>query len=214
MAIAKVQGPFYNSGTTPLTKSFTNNPTTGNLMIAFAKGSTAATNASIPNWTLATSTLCTSSGWSALFYKVVGAGESKDVVLTWTSSAGTYIIIEEWSGLSATPLDQIADTDNTGSTVESRSSGTTSATTVADELCIAGFAMGNPVTSQSWSNSFTEEYGGPPTTLLIFLGSLIVTSTGTQTTTLSWTTARLTGGLIATFKGAATTWIPKIIMVD
>jgi hypothetical protein len=202
MAIAKVQSAVYNSRAgNDVTAAFVDTPTEGNLLIAFGRGPSAATNASISGWTLATSTLNTVAGWIVLFYKVAGAAESKNVTLAWTSSTDTRLIIEEWSGLSATPLDKVADLDNTGSTVTSKSSGTTDTTTVADELCIAAFSHGSTISDQSWSNSFTEEYGVAAG--LMYLGSKVVSSTGAQETTLSWTTARLTGGLIATFKGVS-----------
>jgi hypothetical protein len=43
----------------------------------------------------------------------------------------------------------------------------------------------------------------------------VVSSTGAQETTLSWTTARICGGMIMTFKGvsAGPTWTPKVIFI-
>jgi len=212
MAISKVQNAVYKSeADASVTVSFPNTPTEGNLMIALGKsGTNSYTNGSITGWALATGTRTGTTAYMGIWYKVAGAAESKDVTLDWTDSTNTLIAIEEWAGLTSTPLDQIANVDNTGP-VTSKSSGTTPTTTVADELCVAGFAMGGVVTNQSWSNSFTEELDQDS----FFLGSKIVSATGTQETTLSWTTARVCGGLIATFKGAsaAATWIPKVIMV-
>lgn len=216
MAIAKVQGVFNNRNAgTPVVASFTNTPTSGNLLIAAGWGATAQTNASITGWTMATWTKTAGANWEALFYKVAGASESKDVSLAWTGSSDTALIIEEWGGFTGTPtLDKIADVDTDGTDVTSRSSGTTAATSVAAELCIAQFGMNNTVTAQSWSNSFTEEKAFPVGALQFFVGSLIVAATGTYETTLSWTTGRKAGGLIATFMGvSAATWTPKVIMV-
>jgi len=213
MAISKVQNAVFGiDGGVDVSVNFPNTPTEGNLMIALCRGTQVATNASIPGWTQATSTESNDPDveFIVLFYKVAGAGESKTVTLTWTSSTVVNMIIEEWTGLSATPLDQIANVNAIATEAASRSSGTTPTTTVADELCIAGFAMNNSVSAQSWSNSFTEEYDYN----YLFLGSRIVSSTGTYETTLSWTTNRECGGLIATFKGAVTSaWTPKVIMV-
>jgi hypothetical protein len=203
VAISKVQGPVtaYTAGT-PLAASFANTPTQGNLLIALGKGSNVITNASISGWTLATSTLAGTTGTIGLWYKIAGAAESKDVSLVWTGSTSTFIGIEEWTGISSSPLDKVANTNSDGSTVSSRSSGTTAATTVADELIIAGFGMGNNVTAGSLTNSFTAEWA--LSGYQYYLASKIVSSTGAQETTMSWTTARLAGGLIATFKGGAT----------
>jgi len=211
MAISKVQNAVYiYEVDASVTASFLSTPTEGNLMIALGAGSTVVTgNASISGWTLATSTYADKCG---LWYKVAGAAESTDVTLNWTGSTSTHLVIEEWTGLSSTPLDKVANYYVAGP-VTSRTSGTTDTTTVADELCIAGFKVGNTVSAESWSNSFVLEYRDSPTPTFL-LGSRIVASTGTYETTLSWTTARYAGGLIATFKAAVTsTWIPKVIMV-
>jgi hypothetical protein len=153
MAIARVQAAVaaYYAGT-PVTASFPNTPTEGNLMWAFGQGDTNATNASISGWTLAISTRCASAKWAALFYKVAGASESKDVSLAWTSSTATYCIIEEWGSFAGTPtLDKTKNQDY-GASATSQTSGTTATTTAAAELCIAGFAMGSTFTSPSFSN--------------------------------------------------------------
>lgn len=210
MAIISIQKPsFADAVGTVVTSSFANTPDHGNLLIALGKsaGSVIA-NASITSgWILACSTLCVTGSTSiGLWYKIAGANESKDVTLTWTGSTRTDLIIMEWAGLSDNPLDQIKNTDDTGGTVTSRSSGTTSITVVANELCLAGFGMGGAISAESWSNSFTLEKRDSATPNVL-LGSLIVSITGTYETTLSWTTARKAGGLIATFKG----YTPKII---
>jgi len=213
MAISKVQNAVFIYETdASVTASFVSTPTEGNLMIALGRGSTdGSTRASISGWTNAVYTMTISTANTmGIWYKVAGASEPKDVTLDWTSSTTTYLAIEEWTGLMATPLDKVANVDNTG-LVTSKSSGTTDTTTVADELCLAGFGLGTIVSEETWSNSFTLEcvYNHK-----FFLGSRIVSSTGTYETTLSWTTSVLAGGLIATFKGATvSTWVPKVIMV-
>jgi hypothetical protein len=215
MAIARVQAAVqgYNTGT-PVTASFPNTPAQGNLIWAYGVGSTAATNASVSGWSPAISTQCGAAKWAALFYKVAGASESKDVTMAWTGSTATHCIIEEWGGFTGTPTIDKTKNQNYGASATTQTSGTTDATTVNDELCIAGFAMGNTFTSPSFSNSFAEEYKGPTGALLQTIASLVVSSTGTKETTCTWTTSRICGGLIATFMGvSASTWTPKIIMV-
>lgn len=215
MAIARVQTAVagYNAGT-PTAASFVGTPATGNLMWAYGSGTTAATNASISGWTLATSTQCGSTKWAALFYKVAGASESKDISLAWTSSTSTHLVIGEWGGFTGTPtLDKIAN-QNYGASATSQTSGTTATTTANDELCLAGFGMGNTFTSPSFSNSFLEEYKGPTGALLHAIAYLVASSTLAAETTCTWTTARICGGMMITFKGVVTvSWVPKIIMV-
>jgi len=213
MAISKVQGAFFRAEADgSVTCPFTDTPTEGNLMVAFCHGNAALINASISGWTLAVSTQCTGTFFATIFYKVAGAAESKDVTITWTGSTDTSIVIMEWTGLTATPLDQIANANYTGA-VNTKTSGTTATTTVADELCIAGFKMGNTTSAASWSNSFILENAHAEG--IFYVGSLVATSVWEAETTLSWTTDRYCGGLIATFKGvtAGVAYIPKVIMV-
>ena len=212
MAISKVQGAFSREELDgSVTCPFTDTPTEGNLMVAFCAGNTDIANASISGWTLATSAVYAGAGCLGVWYKVAGAAESKDVTITWTGSTVTSIVIMEWTGLTATPLDKIASA-NYDTAVHTKSSGTTATTTVADELCIAGFRMGNSTSAASWSNSFVLEKA--QASGFYYVGSLVATSAWGAETTLSWTTDRYCGGLIATFKGATvSTWIPKVIMV-
>jgi len=207
MAIARVQGPTSNTGASPTTVSFASNPTTGNLMVAIARTFTggASTNGSIPGWTRATGMRAGSSAYGGVWYKVVGAGESKDVVLTWTGSSETAMVIEEWGGFTGTPtLDKIANTDYT-SAAKSQTSGTCATTTAAAELCIAFFSMGSTAVTATWSNSFALEVTNAPT-YNFYLGSRVAAATWAAETTITWTdTARVCGGLIATFMGVSAT---------
>lgn len=206
MAIARVQGPRAGSTAgTPAVATYLSTPTSGNLLIAVIRGSTAASNASISGWTKAVNVLYSGAGEVVLFYKVAGAGESTSVSVAWTSSTQTDISIEEWGGFTGTPtLDKTASTATTGGAVASRSSGTTATTTDANELCIAAWAMGASVTaaSQSYTNSFVEE-SDIFASHYAFYASRVVTSTGTFESTEAWTTSRVCGGIIATFKGVS-----------
>jgi len=183
-----------------VTVSWNITPTAGNLLIAFGRGGSADSNASISGWTKAVGNQCTTTVYQAIFYKIAGVGEG-DVTLAWTSSTSTRLTIMEYSGIVTTsPLDKTAYTATTGSTVTSRSSGTTAATTVASELCMAFFITGDVISANSYSNSFTEEANQGD---IFFVASKIVSSMGVQETTMSWTTARLAGGCIATFKAVS-----------
>ncbi len=214
MAIpALIQGPFgISEGDASVTRSWVDStPIEGNLLVAVGRGTNAATNASISGWTQAVSALYGATGEVVIFYKIAGAGEG-DVTLDWTGSTGTTLAIEEWSNIDPVPLDQTAKTDNTGCGT-SRSSGTTPATTVADEVLIVGFAMGAAIStgSESYSNSFVDDLD-VAATHFCFIASKVVSATGAQECTISWTTTRVAGGVIATFKAkgdlVTVTWHP------
>jgi hypothetical protein len=203
MAIAKVQGPFYRGASADtVTTPFTNTPTEGNLLIAiistYASGTDGADG--VTGFTYCIRVAHGGTSYLAIYYKIAGASESKDVVGTWTASTALKMIVSEYSGIASAVLDKTAITAHTGSTVTSRSSGTTDTITANVELCIAAFATGNTTTSQSFSNSFTDEYSND--TNLIYQASLATSSAAAQETTMTWTTARYAGGCIATFMAA------------
>jgi len=104
-------------------------------------------------------------------------------------------VIQEWSGLVGPILDKVADVDDTGSAVTSRSSGTTATITNSEELLISGQAPSGTTSGESLSNSFTLSYG----INAMFMGYLVAAAAATYETTLSWTTSRQCGGCIATF---------------
>jgi hypothetical protein len=210
MAASKVQGSFNRSASAAtVTTPFTNTPTEGNLLIAWAKAAGVADILAISGWTKAISVQYgTSSGFGCIFLKIAGAGESKDVVLVATGSSNVALTIEEWTGLPSAVVDKTASTANSGG-VTSKSSGTTAATTADEELAIAICALGNTITSPSWSNSFTDEVQNGTGDISLIGASKILSSTGTQETTASWTTSRVAGAAIVTFKaGTVATPIP------
>jgi hypothetical protein len=191
-----VQGPLgVSEADGSVTKAWTSTPIEGNLLVAIGDGSSVIGNASISGWTLAQSVLCGTTHTTAIFYKVAGAGEGS-VTLDWTGSTSTTLTLMEWSNVNT--LDKVAKSDNTGS-VSSKTTGTTASTTANDELVVAALGVGNTVTSLTWSNSFTNRATGG---LLDYCATLVVSSTGAQETTASWTTARVAGACIATFKGS------------
>lgn len=197
-AIALVQSSATADGTTPVTSSFTNTPTSGNLLVCYAIGSTGIANASIANgWTLAVSALRGSTNTVSIWYKVAGASESKDVTITWTDSTFTTIKAFEYSGLTAPVLDKIANHDGDTMTT-SWSSGTTATTTAPIELCVAAFRVVAPVSAESWSNSFATVWKNDTNWNFIF-GSLVTSSAAAMETTISWTTSTKAAGAIATF---------------
>lgn len=165
-----------------------------------ARGSNDISNASLAGWSIAKSASYSSGvgGDLVIFYKIAGPGESKTVSLTWTSSTTTILILSEWTGISASPLDQSAKTDNqSGNT--SISTNTTPTTSQAKELLLSLVSTGNTMGAHSWNNGFSLLEGIDE---ILCGGYRIVSATGTYETTLSWTTTRIAGACIATFKGS------------
>jgi len=206
--ITNVQAAKYGSAASnSVTVSWTSTPTSGNLLVARAIGAAATDAGAISGWTLVSSARYgATTGFVSIFVKVAGGSEG-NVTVTFTGSNPTRLVIEEWSsstGWAATPLDQSANTNNAGSTVTSRSTGTTGTTTVADELAVSVIGWGSAVTGISWSNSFTDSFSQPTGSLTFGGAHKTLSATGTVETTASWTTARLAGAAIATFKTVAT----------
>ena len=195
MAISLVQGPTYGSGTGTATASFTNTPTEGNLLVVLIRtGEVNFNNTTVAGFTKAVETLTDTARALAIFYKTAGASESKDVVGS-CAGIGMRLVIQEWSGLVGPILDKVADVDDTGSAVTSRSSGTTATITKSEELLISGQSPAGLTSGESLSNSFTLSYG----TNAMFMGYRVAAAAATYETTLSWTTSRQCGGCIATF---------------
>ena len=218
MAISKVQSDAHGHSVpgdwTTVAVNWVSTPTAGNFLIAIGRGIEGTiSNASISGYTLATSAICGTNGAVGIWYKIAD-GTEESATLVWTSATSSIgLSIEEWTPFNAAPLDKTAFTNNTGGTT-SRSSGTTDSTTVDDELCIATIGWGGDVSGLAWTNSYATEYSYLTTGYRYAYSSLVVSSTGAQETTASWTTSRVNGCCIATFKGAVvSTWIPKVIMV-
>jgi hypothetical protein len=227
MAIARVQDRVYKTENAEATTvTYGSTPTEGNLLVAISRGTDSpVANASIAGWTLAVGVAVISGSTGlGLWYKVAGASEPDDVVITWTGATNIQITILEYGGFVGTPiLDKTESVADTGSIVTSRSSGTTAETSLADELCLASFGMGDVVTDCSLTNSFVtvDPLWSLSASQNYFAGSRVVSSTGAYETTISWTTARKTGGLVATFMGltgtvrryTGTAWAKAKVMV-
>lgn len=206
MTIANVQAPKYGSAAlNSVTVSWNATPTAGNLLVARAIGAAATDGGAITGWTRVDyARYGASSGYVAIFVKIAGGSEG-GVTVTFTSATTTRLEIEEWSnsdGWDSTPIDQYTHADSTSSGT-SKSTGTTGTTEEADELSVSVIGWGGAVTGISWSNSFTADFEQPTGSLTFAGAHKILSATGTVETTASWTTSRLAGAAVATFKGNA-----------
>src|SRR3990167_7116181 len=143
----------------------------------------------------------TESDWVRIAYKVAGVSEPSTV--TFTQSADSAVLsIAEWSGLTNAIHDATA---STGRTIDatSLSSGTTGTTTAEDELAVAMVGIRSAISVGSFTNGFTtreEEAHVGSVSTSILVGDKVLSATGTQETTGSWTTAGVSMAAIATFR--------------
>lgn len=223
--IAHVQTAKVNSNLLNTVVTFGAGATAGNLLVAVISG--VATGPGTKEWT--------SSGWSKasqdsfggagnasaqveIMYKIAAGGETAVTFTGWGTSAWfTSIVMAEWSGIdTSSPLDVFAnDGSNSASAVTSRATGTTGTTAQNDELAVAAVGQGNTVTALSWTNSFATRDSNAQAGSGVYLADKILSATGTVTSTASWTTSRIAGGCVATFKGsvvAGEAFVPRTIV--
>lgn len=215
MTITQVQSYVRGTGTSSATATFAGATTSGNLLIGRAKGTAATAGGTIPGWTAAVSVQYgPASGWQTILYKIADGTETTATV-TFTSATATTLSIEEWSNTDPwTGLDVTASTGSSNST--SKSSGTTSATSTNDELCITLCCLASTITSPSWNNSFTTSFSEPSGAIVEIGGHKVVSTTGAQESTCTWSTSRYNAACIATFYGTAasgSTFVPKVIII-
>lgn len=177
-------------------------PTQGNLLVGVLMLASNTVSATPWGATADSTSIIAALLRTVIYSKVAGAGESATVSATLSASATTHRLnVYEFSptaGLTWAGLDKQNINQDAGVTVSTLSSGTTAATTSADGVAVAGFAMNSTFTGLTLSNGYTALTNGNGAT-----GHLILTATGTQETTASWTTARRVGSAIATYKQAA-----------
>lgn len=148
----------------------------------------------------------------AMAYKVATGGET-GVTWAWVQSRVAALAITEWSGLHASPLDVTAQATSASTSTATQSSGTTAATSQANELAIAAFvadSWGTAETSHSYTNGFTELEVEPtapdPTGTLVGMWVVykVLDAVGTVETTITrvGATSDQMRGMVATFKVA------------
>lgn len=206
-SFAEVQQTNY-AGTTARashTNQFANTPTQGSLLVALVVADAYTNAASLPTWSNKAVEAPDFTG-TYIFYKIAGAAESKEFVVNLNDTVLCGIVLYEFSGIDATPLDKTASAVNQSASV---STGTTATTAQGDELLIALVGISNGGATMrnitAWSNSFTEQanflVNGTGTDVRLGTATRVVTATGTYTTTASLDAATSdASGAIATFK--------------
>jgi hypothetical protein len=199
VAVARVQQKEASASGTSVPTTLPSTPGTGNLLIvrtvSVATGRTHTLSGS--GWLTAVSNSRVS-----IFYKIAGASEPNTITFSCSGGSTTlYVQADEYSGMvSSSPLDVVSSSTGTGST---GTSGTTATTTVATALAIAVWGLGGTsgTTTPVFTNTFTADWESAANAARV-LGRKILSATGTQTSTATWTTSRSFHSGIAVFKGA------------
>ena len=191
---------------TTVTTTFKQTPTQGNLLVCVYGGKISDANLTGPGagWTKAVSRQASVSLAAGMWYKIAGAAEATAVVCTQAGAAAPqWVQIYEYPGVTATPLDVTASNSSAGAVV-TLATGTTLATAQADELVIAAWQTNDPAGRlSSVTDSFEPELASNLGDPALFAAAKVVSATGTQTSTGTWTTSNACVGLIATFKLSA-----------
>lgn len=176
-------------------------PTVDNLLVAVASGTNNINADTITGFTQATVDIFVGSTYTiTILYRVVQGGDGTGYTMTHTASSEASLWIGEYSSTGTWSLDVVAnDGSNSATGGTTRPTGTTTATAQSEELAIGAVGQGNTSSAQSWSNSFAVVYDGSR----IHVASKVLSATATQTSTMSWTTTRVSGGCIAVFKAVA-----------
>lgn len=215
MAISLIQSAEADSAgslVTTLTVTLSTGATLGNLLVVNASaGNNGMTFGAPSGWTQAVQNIPAGANpttASALYYLTVDSGHAGATSFAFTlSSAHSFLLqIEEWNatnGWQATPLDQTAQGDTSGSPTQSTilSSGTTATTTQASELWIAGLAYKSGLQTESsltsgWSKDRDD---GNVSSVSASMLSQVASATGTAQVQYTIGTAEYWSGVVATF---------------
>jgi hypothetical protein len=186
--------------------------TAGNLLVLVLTSGAADTISSIADdkgntWNLAVS-VAASTRKTYIYYAMNAAAGATTVTVTYTAGQfpDTHYFIREYSGIATTSaLDKTASNSNGTGYTDSHSTGTTAATTQANELVVAAVgsdANGDPTYTAPTGYADFESQGGQTYTWGA-CDDKIVSATGTQTATFGSTAYVNSQGAIATFKEAA-----------
>jgi hypothetical protein len=123
---------------------------------------------------------------------------------TWTANAAfaNVVILEEWSGIaSGATIDQTANNTSGSTSVTLADSGTTAATTTANEIVLAELYNGAHSTFTGATSGYNVVQDGQTTGsgIQIALLTQIISATGTQNASASYATADRMRGAIATY---------------
>ena len=148
-----------------------------------------------------------------LWYKIAVGGETT-FTITPGVSRPCALVVAEYSGIAASPLDQVSFSLSSGAPTVSASPGAVPTTSQAVELCVAvvcphSFAENAQPVAPTWSNGFSGRdavtsgfIATGSQNSAVFLADFVTSSIGTPSTTATWTNSSQDyGAIMATFKG-------------
>lgn len=182
--------------------------------------STPAQNNLLRAYVVSGATVPTPSGWTSAvgpvdfvglyqFYKIAGAGESTTVTVNPSSSAACVLVVQEWSGYLTSGVLDVVASNSPGGAPTNCPTGTTAATSQADELvtaCCGYIAAGETITA--WTGYTVDQATltstGSASNVALGVATKVVAATGTQAAQADFSTSvSHPSACIATFKAAA-----------
>lgn len=157
--IVQAQNVTGDATTTSLSATYASTPTPGNRLFAMAVSDATldGTGMASAGWTLAASKVADAGLY--IWSKIAGASEPTTVTVVPTTAAPTNLRITEISGLDTNAIDAVV-TNSGGTAATSISTGTTGATSDADEWALAVFGIARhrsgTGTVTAYSNGFVE----------------------------------------------------------
>jgi hypothetical protein len=145
-------------------------------------------------------------------YKVAAGGETT-IAVTGPTQSRRCLVVFEVTGLTASPLDNFAFSNPAPATPGTTHQFSSRTNPVADSILLSVVSIGPDTVDPeiwvgSWGSSFTNQVaistGAASNNMGMSAGSLIVSSTGTRSTTRSWTTSVKHVGIIGVFKASGT----------
>ena len=178
-------------------------PSTGNLLILVANADTTIGTPS--GWTLAVSAVDTTGLY--LWWRVARAGDPATVTISLSSARSAQMVVMEYSGQAAQPLDEVASSTPGGTGQTSVTTGATGETGQGDELAVvaAGRFDASAGSSVTWSAgyvpvaSLVSSGSAVNDALYVAARALVAVGACSATATFDAGTSH-PGGLIATFR--------------
>jgi hypothetical protein len=199
-------------GTSGTTASVSWNSTTqaGNTLVAIvlSAGGSAVTHSTPTNYTAGDSITNSSNVRTSIFYLEDATAQSGSVSCTISQSEAWSMAILELRNVAVSSADAHA---SNASSLTSYSTGTTGSTAQDFEFGIAAFGSNQSITLPSYSNSYAQLLSALSGTVSLYVATRSISSTGTQTCTMSGsgTSTGRSANLLLTFK-AATASTPSL----
>jgi hypothetical protein len=170
----------------------------GNLLVA-AVGWTGSGSPTPPaGWSLAKK-----AGGTAIYFRQDAPTQSGALTFSGSGIGAWVIDLMEWSGAATSgALDRTASASSGSTANTTARSGTTSATTQPSEIAISAIRAFKALTQSNPTNGFQQVAVGTQGTNTTGFYSKVLTSTGTQSVSVTLSVASKWRGVIATFRGA------------